>query len=231
MKHLTLLFAMSRILLYGATGRTGGLILDYALAQGYAVTALVRNPAKLTRRSPHLTVVAGSPTNLADVCRALAGCEAVVSALSALPEADSFSRRKLTPPHTLATTMRHTIAAMQELGLRRLVTLSSIGVGDSRPYAPWYMRLVIKLTNFKLVFADHAQQEELLRQSGLDWVIARPVALNDKTQLGKLVVQYTQTPAPFAISRPQLARFMVDSLRGDTYLHKAPLLAEAPLGR
>jgi uncharacterized protein YbjT (DUF2867 family) len=220
---------MSRILLYGATGRTGGLILDYALTQGYAVTALVRNPAKLTRRSPQLTVVAGSPTNLADVRRALAGCDAIISALSALSEADSFSRRKLPPPHTLAITMRYTIAAMQELGIRRLVTLSSIGVGDSRPYAPWYMRLMIKLTNFKLVFADHAQQEELLRQSGLDWVIARPVALNDKTQLGKLVVQYTQTPTPFAISRPQLARFMVDCLSGDTYLHKAPLLAEAPL--
>jgi uncharacterized protein YbjT (DUF2867 family) len=220
---------MPRILLYGATGRTGGLLLDYALAKGYAVTALVRNPAKLTRQSPHLTVVAGSPTNRADVRRAMAGCELVVSTLSALSEAESFSVKKLTPPHTLATTMRHTIAVMQELGLKRIVTLSSIGVGDSRPYAPWYMRLIIKLTNFKLVFADHDAQETLLRQSGLDWVVARPVALNNKEEVAELVVEYQRTPAPFAISRHQLARFMVDSLQGDAYVHKAPLLAEEPV--
>ncbi|WP_262923053.1 NAD(P)-dependent oxidoreductase [Hymenobacter cellulosilyticus] len=122
--------------------------------------------------------------------------------------------------------MQHTVAAMWELGVRRIVTLSSIGAGDSRPYAPWYMRLMIRLTNFRHVFADHAAQEELLRLSGLEWVIARPVALNDKEQLGELVVRYQQTPAPFGISRRQLARFMVDSLRGDAYVHKAPLLAE-----
>lgn len=219
---------MQRLLLYGATGRTGGLILDYALAQGYAVTALVRNPAKLTQHSPHLTVVTGSPTNLSDVRRAMTGCEAVISALSALPEADSFSIKKLAPPHTLATTMRHSIAVMRELGIKRIVTLSSIGAGDSWPYAPWYMRLMIRLTNFKLVFADHTQQEALLRQSTLDWVIARPVALNDRQSAGQLVVEYKRTPSPFAISRQRLAHFMLDSLRSDTYVHQAPLLAEKP---
>ena len=68
---------MSRILLYGATGRTGGLILAYARQQGYAVTALVRSPEKLTVQSDHLTVVKGLPTNLADVRRAMAGCDFV----------------------------------------------------------------------------------------------------------------------------------------------------------
>ncbi|UOQ54772.1 NAD(P)-dependent oxidoreductase [Hymenobacter cellulosivorans] len=217
---------MQRILLYGATGRTGGLILDYALAQGYAVTALVRNPQKLTRTSPHLTVVAGSPTDPDIVRRAMAGCQAVVSALSALSETESFSVQKITPPHTLATVMQHTVAAMRELGVKRIVTLSSIGAGDSWPYAPWYMRLMIRLTNFRHVFADHAAQEELVRQSGLEWVIARPVALNDQEELGQLVVRYHERPAPFSISRRQLARFMVDSLRDDAYVGKAPLLAE-----
>ena len=217
---------MKRILVYGATGRTGSLLLAYALQQGYAVTALVRHPEKLLLTDAYLTVVRGQPTNLADVRRAMPGCDFVLSALSALSEAESFSRKKITPPHTLETTMRHTITAMHELGLRRIVTLSSIGAGDSRPYAPWYMRLIIKLTNFKLVFADHDRQETLLRQSDLAWTIARPVALNNKEQLGQLVVRYQQTPAPFALSRRQLAKFMVDCLATDDFLHQAPLLAE-----
>lgn len=108
---------MKRVLIYGATGRTGRLALTYALQRGYAVTALVRNPATLTIESSHLTLVHGLPTNLADVRRAMQGCDFVISTLSALSEADSFSRKRISPPHTLETTMRHTIMVMHELGL------------------------------------------------------------------------------------------------------------------
>lgn len=217
---------MKRILLYGATGRTGSLLVAYALQQGYAVTALVRNPDKLTIKSEHLTVIRGQPTNPDDVRQAMRGCDFVISTLSALNESESFSRKKITPPHTLETTMRHTIAGMAEFGLKRIVTLSSIGVGDSWPYAPWYMRLAIKLTNFKITFADHDRQEILLRETDLAWTIARPVALKDHDQLGELVVRYDRTPAPFRMGRRLLAKFMVDCLSSNEFVRKAPLLAE-----
>lgn len=217
---------MKRILLYGATGRTGGLIVAYALQKGYAVTALVRNPDKLVVKSDHLTVIRGLPTNLADVRRAMQGCDGVISTLSALSEAEAFSRKKIPAPHTLETTMRNTITSMSELGIKRIVTLSSIGASESWPYAPWYMRLAIKLTNFKITFADHAGQETLLRKSALDWTIARPVALNDNEQLGELVVSYEKTPSPFKMSRRQLAKFMVDCLEQEDFVRKAPLLSE-----
>ncbi len=217
---------MKRILLYGATGRTGGLVLNYALQQGYAVTALVRNPTKLTVQSDKLTVIRGLPTSLDDVRKAMRGCDMVISTLSALSDSEAFSLKKIPAPHTLETAMRNTITGMNELGLKRIVTLSSIGAGDSRPHAPWYMRLMIKLTNFKITFADHNAQESLLMKSGLDWVIARPVALNNNEVPKELRVSYGKTPSPFSISRKQLALFMVDCLATDEFVHKAPLLSE-----
>lgn len=217
---------MKRILLYGATGRTGGIVLNYALQQGYAVTALVRNPTKLTVQSDNLTVIRGLPTSLDDVRKAMRGCDMVISTLSALSDSEAFSRKKITPPHTLETTMQNTITGMAEQGLKRIVTLSSIGAGDSRPYAPWYMRLIIKLTNFRITFADHDAQELLLMNSGLDWIIARPVALNNNEEIKELTVFYGKTPAPFSISRKRLAQFMVDCLATDAFVHKAPLLSE-----
>lgn len=222
---------MKRILLYGATGRTGALIAAYALQQGYAVTALVRNPDKLLLKSDQLTVVRGLPTTIEDVRRAMPGCDAVISTLSALSEAEAFSFRKIPAPHTLETAMRNTITVMGELEIRRVVTLSSIGVGDSWPFAPWYMRGMIKLTNFKITFADHNGQEALLRQSGLDWTIARPVALNDNEELGRLVVSYAGSPSPFKMSRRQLAKFMVDCLEEAELIGKAPLLSEKKQGK
>lgn len=217
---------MKRILLYGATGRTGGLVLDYALKQGYAVTALVRSPTKLALKNDNLTVIQGLPTSITDVRKAMRGCDAVISTLSALSDTDAFSLKKIAASHTMETAMRHTITCMKEYGLKKIVTLSSIGAGDSWPYAPWYMRLMIKLTNFKITFADHAGQESLLMQSNLDWVIARPVSLNDNETMKQLQVSYNKTPSPFSISRKQLAQFMVTCLETSDFVHKAPLLSE-----
>ncbi len=217
---------MKRILLYGATGRTGGLVLRYALQQGYAVTALVRNPTKLTVQSDNLTVIRGLPTSLDAVRNAMRGCDMVISTLSALSDSEAFSLKNIPAPHTLETTMRNTITGMNELGLKRIVTLSSIGAGDSRPYAPWFMRLMIRLTNFKITFADHDAQESLLTKSGLDWVIARPVALNNNEETKVLTVSYDKTPSPFSISRKRLALFIVDCLATDEFVHQAPLLSE-----
>ncbi|MDJ1506266.1 NAD(P)-dependent oxidoreductase [Xanthocytophaga agilis] len=216
-----------RILIFGANGRTGQLIVKYALEKGYSITALVRNPEKLTITSERLTIHKGSPTHLEDVQKAMAGCNYVLSALSALSVKDSFSFKMITPPKTLEKSIGNAIQAMNEYGIRRIVTLSSVGAGDSYSYAPWFMRWVIRLTNFKIVFADHNQQEQLVQQSGLDWVIARPVGLTNTTNPGKLVVSYNKTPSPFKISRMLLAKFMVDQLTEDAFLHKTPILSES----
>ncbi|GAB3220033.1 NAD(P)H-binding protein [Spirosoma arcticum] len=106
------------------------------------------------------------------------------------------------------------------------MTLSFAGAGDSRPLTPWFMRLMIKLTNFKITFADHDAQESLSMESGLDWVIARPVALNNKEETKELQISYGKTPSPFSISRKRLAMFMVDCLSTNDFVHKAPLLSK-----
>ena len=218
---------MKKLLLFGATGRTGGIVTQYALAKGYTVTALVRNPGKLTVKHDRLSVVQGLPTRFDDVRQAMVGCDAVISTLSALSMQEILSFRRIESPHTIEKSMQNAMTAMKECGVKRIVTLSSIGVGDSYPYAPWFMRLIIKITNFKIVFADHHRQESLLMGSNLDWTIARPVALNNNNEAKALRVTYHQTPSPFAIGRKQLARFMVDCLDDDEYVRKAPILSES----
>ena len=218
---------MKKILLFGATGRTGRLILEHALAKGYAVTALARSPGKLTVKHDRLSVIQGLPTSLDDVRHAMVGSDAVISTLSALSMKEIMTFRRVKPPHTLEKSMQNAIAAMEEQGVRRIVTLSSIGVGDSYPYAPWFMRLFIRITNFKIVFADHNRQESLLMGSDLDWTIARPVGLNDNDRTKVLRVTYKQTPSPFTISRKQVAKFMADCLDGTEYIRKAPTLSES----
>ncbi|WP_341900175.1 NAD(P)H-binding protein [Fluviicola taffensis] len=217
---------MKRILILGATGRTGKLAVEYALGQGYSVTALVRNPEKISLSSDKLTVIKGQPTNIQDIRQAIENCDYVINVLSALSEKDSISFKKIDPPHTLEKTIYNVIECMREHGIKRIISLSSIGVGNSYKYAPWFMKLFIKISNFKIVFADHNKQEQLLQNSQLDWTIVRPVGLNNQEILRKLDVCYDKTPKPFKMSRKQLAKFMIDNLETTGFIHKTPILSE-----
>ncbi|MER6266775.1 NAD(P)H-binding protein [Streptomyces sp900105755] len=72
---------MSKIALFGATGTIGSRILDEALRRGHLVTAVVRDPAKLTRNDPGLTVVTGDVLEPRSVAEAAKGQDVVVSAV------------------------------------------------------------------------------------------------------------------------------------------------------
>lgn len=163
-----------RILILGATGRTGQNVITYALAQGYQITVLVRNQDKINTFSDQITIIKGLPTAIEDVRRAMKDCDVVISLLSALSEKESFTIKKINPPHILKNSISNVIQVMKEYGIKRILILSSIGVGDSYKYAPWFMKLIIKLTNFKVVFADHNAQESLIQNSNLNWTINPP---------------------------------------------------------
>jgi uncharacterized protein YbjT (DUF2867 family) len=126
----------------------------------------------------------------------------------------------------LEKSISNAIRAMEEYGIKRMMTLSSIGAGNSYKYAPWFMKLMFKITNFKIVFADHNAQEKLIQRSDLNWTIVRPVALNDNETMGTLVITYDKTPKPFKMSRKQLAKFFIDNLYTANYNYKTPILSE-----
>src|SRR5258705_12540387 len=100
------------LVVLGAAGRTGRLVVEQALAAGHPVTALVRSPEKLTLRHPKLRVVVGDATDPTALSRALTGSEAVISTLG--------SRRT-----GIADSSRALVAAAREAGVNRVVILSS----------------------------------------------------------------------------------------------------------
>jgi uncharacterized protein YbjT (DUF2867 family) len=215
-----------RILLLGATGRTGRLVLEYALSQGLEVVALVRRPAAITLRSAGLTVIEGSPLNAEDVRKALAGCDAVVSALNNNRTSDNPWAKRLSPSLFMTHSIRTCLAAMKEQGLHRIVVLSSVGANDSFDDAVFFMRWLIRNTNLHFTFQDHDAQESELRRSGMDWTAVRAALLNNGRQVKSLVTSYYNEPKPaLTISRLHTARYLVDCLDDRTTFRKAPTIS------
>ncbi|MBO0652231.1 NAD(P)H-binding protein [Streptomyces triculaminicus] len=72
---------MAKIALFGATGTIGSRVLREALDRGHQVTAVVRDPAKVTEQHPNLTVTTGDVLDPASVTEAARGRDVVVSAV------------------------------------------------------------------------------------------------------------------------------------------------------
>lgn len=72
-----------KIALLGATGFVGTALLTEALSRGHQVTAIVRDPAKLTTQNDLLTVVTGDVDQPAQLAQQLAGHDLVLSAYNA----------------------------------------------------------------------------------------------------------------------------------------------------
>lgn len=216
-----------KMLLLGATGRTGEAVLNQALDRDWQVTALVRRPEALTPR-PGLAVIAGTPLDSSAVAGALEGCVAVISALNNNRTSDSFFAKGVSPPNFMTDSIRNTIAAMRKHGVKRMSILSAAGTGDNFAEMPWLFRMIIKHTNVSHTYRDHDALDALVRKSGLDWTLVRPMRLmGDIADSPPVTVSYGMQPKPLArITRKSVATFLLDSLDDSELIGRAPTISQ-----
>ena len=189
------------VVVFGATGKTGGLVVDRALAKGHQVTVLVRNAAKFTK--PGVRVLTGDATNPSDVVAAVKAQDAVLDTIGG---ATPYKATQLE-----ATTVRNMIAAMQAEGVRRLIVVSMMGLGESRAQSPFWYKHLLMTTFLNGSTKDKAAMERAVTASGLDYTIARPPILKDNPPTGTTTI-LGPGQIGHSITRADLANFLVDQL-------------------
>ncbi len=149
--------------------------------------------------------------------RALDGCDAVVSALGT-----GMGFRKVS---LLTEATRALVPAMTRSGVRRLVCISALGVGDSRGHGGFVFDRLFQPLLLSQAYKDKDRQEAAIRASSLDWVIVRPGMLTDDPAQGS-VRAVIDLPGINGgkIARADVARFVVDQLTTDTWLRRTPVI-------
>jgi putative NADH-flavin reductase len=200
---------------FGATGGTGRELLKQALEMGHLVTACVRDPSKI-KESTHadLKVIQGDVLDRKTVEETVAAQDAVLSALGA-----GARKTSLREDGT-----RVIVEAMENLGVKRFISLSSLGVGDSRENLGFFTKHIVVDILLRYAIADHERQESVVRASGLDWTIVRPGQLTDGPRTG---VYQHGFPEGFRgiktrISRTDVAEFMLKQVSDARYLRECP---------
>jgi putative NADH-flavin reductase len=207
-----------KLLLIGATGATGRQLLAQALEQGHEVTALVRDPGKLTVDDAHLRLLTGDATDPTVVDEATDGQDAVLCALG------TRSPASLLTCDLMHASMRALVPAMEGRGVRRLILLSALGVGESARHAPRALRLAFR-TLFREVGRDKAAAEEHVRASGLEWTVVYPPSLTNGPRTG----DYRSGPALELkgmpkISRADVAEFMLAQVGDGAYSRRIAIV-------
>ena len=203
-----------RLVVFGATGGTGRLIVEQALAAGHEVTAVARRPSAFAARHERLEVVRGDVLEPSTIERAVAGRDAVVSALGAADRA---------PTAVYSEGTGNIARAMRDREVRRLTCISSGGLEADHLYVPFLQRLVTKLVVqrlYKNVFADMARMEDELERGGLDWTVVRAPMLTDGPRTGRYRVaanDYLRRPG--RISRADLADYVLAHLDDPASYH------------
>src|SRR2546427_5112379 len=210
--------SLVNLVVFGATGETGRWIADRAVQAGHEVTAFVRDPGRLHVGHGRAKVVRGDVLDADSVDGAVAGQNAVLSALV------SSARN---PAPVLSTGVRHILDAMERHHVRRIVALSAAGaLGESAGFLFGNLGLRIFRMWLPEVYGAHRKMLEELQRRGVDWIAVRAVLLTNVPPKGRYRVAIEGIPRwGFRISRADVAEFMVRQLTRDEFVRKMPAIA------
>jgi putative NADH-flavin reductase len=192
-----------KLLIVGATGRTGRLLVEQAIARGHAVTAFVRSPQSLRPRAG-LTIAAGNPLSADELAAVLPGHDVVVSMLGSRSSDD-------------ATVLQDGAAAMlkalQASAASRYIVVSQGLLFPSRHPIVVMMRWLLASG-----IRDSTAMEGRVRASDAIWTIVRPPRLTEGGPPKGYRVRVNGLPdGARSMERADLATFLLDEAEKGQY--------------
>ena len=208
-----------KILVLGATGRTGRLILEKAVNDNHEVTAIVRDPSKINRTGSK--IIQGTPYDADTVSAAMDNCEALICTLNVSRVSDNPWARLSAPKDMISRSIQNSLEAMTVHGTKRIISLSTLGAGDSWNKMPFILKFFVTVSNLRIAFRDHTRQEELIARSDRDWTVIRlPMLTDEKGEFETLVNNNDGVRLNKEINRESVARFVLSALREEKYYKK-----------
>jgi putative NADH-flavin reductase len=204
------------IVVFGANGPTGRLLVSHALAAGHQVIAVTRRPDKFPQQHPNLTVARADVLDASAVEGVVSGADAILSTLGA-----PYGRKQVA---VYSVGVRNILTAMERHQVRRLVVVSSSAT-DPKPYADagFFFNRVVQpfVVNLlgKTVYEDMRRMEELIRNTEVDWTIVRPSGLFDTDFVSDYELAEDHIAGRFT-ARSDLAAAMLAQVDDERYVRK-----------
>jgi len=206
-----------KIVVIGASRGIGREVVEQAVARGHEVTALLRDPGKVTLEHARLHKVRGDVGKPEDVRSTLSGQDAVCTCVGVNPTRG--------PVELFSRGARNVLAALQDAPATKYVAVTGIGAGDSRGHGGFFYDRIFQPLLLATIYADKDREEELIKASGADWLIVRPGFLTNGPRTGvyRAITDLSGVTAG-KISRADVADFILNQLESPSLFGQTPLL-------
>ncbi|KAG9849596.1 NAD-dependent epimerase/dehydratase-like protein, partial [Aureobasidium melanogenum] len=219
------------ILLIGATGRTGRLVLDSALKRGHKVVALIRPSSSLSPQA-NLTISRGSPLEPAAITTALShttGSVVIISTLGQTRKSGNPFAATTSPPLLMSHSASAVVQAAKAPGSRvqKFILMSMFGTGSSFDNLNCLMRATMLYSNMKQSLDDQNAVDHIVKNSGLTFVMPRPAMLKGEVALPVKSLGDAGEKAGFmpSVSAQSCAEFMLDAAVSAEWDGRTPVLS------
>lgn len=212
---------MRTIALFGATGKTGRILLRKLLDKGYPVRALVRNPTKITVTNPLLVVIRGNVQDEVQVKQVLEKSDAVINVIGHV---------KGCPPDLQTQASRNILRGMRKLGITRLIDLTGGGVSVDGDDPGWFDRLIVFVMrnlagkSARNRLTDGIDHVRLISRSTMEWTIVRaPLLLPGKAK-GRTSIGMVGHIPGFSLTFEDLTDQIINILEDKSFVRQYPYI-------
>lgn len=204
-----------KIAIIGATRGIGLALAKQALEDGHKVTALVRDPSRMTINHPNLQILKGDATNLESIAKVVEGQEVIC---------DCLGTKNVTKPQTMFSTSAENISKVIKPE-QLLIAVTGLGTGDSKGHCSFVYDNIMLPLILKRQYDDKNRQEAIIKSKIARWIIVRPGFLSYGKKTGKYRAITEMTGKHAArISREDVAHFVLSQAKSPEYLGKTPML-------
>jgi len=194
---------MKKIIIFGASGRTGKQVVREAFNSGYEVTVVVSNTKDYIFNDTQIKIIKGDVFKPETFESALYGKDAVISCLGI---------KKRLPAFVYSEGITNIMLSMQKAGVNRLICLSSraVDIPENAPLITKFIVNHILRRFFNYFFADMKLMENILCDSNLNWTLIRSPRLLNGLKTGNYrtsINEYLTNPT--SLSHKDLADYII----------------------
>ncbi|OBA08556.1 NADH-flavin reductase [Bacillus subtilis] len=205
-----------KIAIIGGTGKAGHFIAGQALAAGYQVRMLVRNPERHPHLDERIEVIRGDAQHPQSIHTLLEGCSAVINTFGQ-PE-------RAVPLYSTVTELILTV--MEEYNINRYigVTGASLDIEGDRKSLVYRIGALLFRLLYPQMIADKKKELHIVTDSGLDWTLVRLPFVTDAQAHGAVKVDFLNPPG-MRITNSDIAAFLVQQIEGHSFSQKTPFIS------
>jgi putative NADH-flavin reductase len=207
-----------KIAVIGSTGKSGKYLVKHLISRGFHLRLLIRNPESCQIKSPLVEIIEGDVKDYTKVRTLIDGCQAVISTLGL----------GQTPNETsiFSQSTKNVIRSMNESKVQRYIVITGLNVNtpfdkkspNTKSATDWMF------TNYPASTTDKQIEYNILAESNINWTLVRLPMIEQTDTRSKINVCLEDCQGD-KISATDLAHFLIDQLFEDTYIRKAPFIA------